>query len=513
MRQIREIVRLRKDRKLSYDKIGQALGMSKRTAIRYMDRAEKANLTWPIPETMDDGQLERLLFPGREMPASYLARQFDFDATEKELRSKKYHVTRQLLWKEYREGHPEGYSYQHFCRLYREWRKKRSVTMRQEHAPGKKLFVDFAGDTMEVRTAVPGEIRKAQIFVATLGYSNYTYVEAMWQMDAAATLSAVCNALEYIGGAPEVIVPDNMKTAVSKPNRYEAEIARPFEELAQHYSSVVIPTRPQKPKDKAKVEGEVGHVERSILAALRNRTFFSLSELNAAIRDLLHVFNTALLQGRDESRAALLDEEKPLLQLLPIQRYEYSTWKQLKVHPDSHIQVNRHCYSVPCTYVYKHVDVRITAHCVEVFFQGKRIASHQRSALTYGSTTLPDHLPSSHQVYAAQQTPEYYLERARSIGPNMEDLLLAVMEKKKHPELGFRACLGILSLAKGYTNERLETAATRALLLGSVSYPSVKSILDTGLDLRPYVVPPSHTPVVHENVRGANYYTTQGKLS
>ena len=510
MRQIREIMRLRKDKQLSYDKIGQALGMSKRTAIRYMDRAEKANLTWPIPETMDDEQLERLLFPTKERTAAYLARQFDFDVTEKELKSKKYHVTRQLLWKEYQEDHPGGYSYQHFCRLHRTWRKSRTVSMRQEHPPGKKLFVDFAGDTMEVRTGVPGEIRKAQIFVATLGYSNYTYVEAMWQMDSAATLNAVCNALEYIGGAPEVIVPDNMKTAVSKPSRYEAEIARPFEELAQHYGIVVIPTRPGKPKDKAKVENEVGHSERTILAALRNRTFFSLRELNEAIREQLERLNAAPMQGREESRAMLLEEEKPLLQPLPLERYEYSTWKQLKVHPDSHIQVNRHCYSVPCTYVYKQVDVRITAHLVEVFFQGKRIASHQRSALTYGSTTVVDHLPSSHQAYAAQQTPEYYLERARSIGPYMEDLLLAVMEKKKHPELGFRACLGILGLAKGYPNERLETAAQRALLLGSLSYLSVKSILDKGIDLRPYVVPPSHTPVAHENVRGATYYTSQG---
>ncbi|MGC8462026.1 MAG: IS21 family transposase, partial [Candidatus Dormibacteria bacterium] len=362
------------------------------------------------------------------------------------------------------------------------------------------------------RTAVPGEIRKAQVLVATLGYSNYTYVEAMWQMDSAATLNAVCNALEYFGGVPEVIVPDNMKTAVTRPNRYEAEIARPFEELAQHYGCVVIPTRPRKPKDKAKVENEVLHAERNILAVFRNRTFFSLKELNQAIWEQLELLNTAPLQGRDESRAVLLEEERPELQQLVLQRYEYAVWYPLKVHPDSHIQVNHHCYSVPCLYVHKHVDVRVTAHIVEIFFQGKRIASHQRSALSSGSTTIVDHLPSSHQEYAAQQTQEYYLERARGIGPYIEDLILAVMEKKKHPELGFRACLGILSLAKGYPNERLESAAQRALLLGSFSYHSVKSILSKGIDQRPYVVPPAHTPIVHENVRGADYYNTQGEL-
>jgi len=506
MRQTREILRLRREKELSFDKIGAALRMSKRTVRLYVERSDKAQLTWPLPETMDDEQLERLLFPAQAPTEAQIARRIDFYAVEEELKNKDFHVTRQLLWSEYRASHPDGYSYQHFSRLYREWKQGKGVSMRQQHDPGKKLFIDFAGDTMGVRTAVPGEIRKAQIFVATLGYSNYTWVEAMWQQDATATLGAVSNALEYFGGVPEVIVPDNMKTAVSKPGRYEAEIARPFEELAQHYRLVVIPARSRKPRDKAKVESAVGHVERSVLAVLRHRTFFSLQELNGAILEQLTLLNAALFQGREESRATLFGEEKGFLQPLPQQRYEYATWKKAKVHPDSHIQVSRHCYSVPSTYVHREVDVKITAHVVEVFFGGKRIASHQRSILAYGSTTVPDHLPSAHQAYAAQQTPEYYLERARDIGPRMEELIIAVMGKKKHPELGFRACLGILSLAKPYPADRMESAAQRALLLGSFSYSSMKSILEKRLDQRPYVVQPKKPPILHENLRGSSYY-------
>lgn len=511
MRQIREILRLRREKELSFDKIASALRMSKRTVRLYVERADRARLTWPLPETMDDGQLEQLLFPVQAPTEAQIAREIDFEAVEKGLKSRKFHVTRQLLWSEYSASHPDGYSYPHFCRLHREWRKSRAVSMRQQHEPGRKLFIDFAGDTMNVRTAVPGEIRKAQIFVATLGYSNYTWVEAMWQQDSAATLGAVSNALEYFSGVPEVIVPDNMKTAVKKPGLYEAEIARPFEELAQHYSMAVLPARSRKPRDKAKVESAVGHVERSVLAVLRHRTFFSLKELNEAILEQLTLLNAAPFQGREESRVSLFEEEKGLLQPLPQQRYEYATWKQAKVHPDSHIQVSRHCYSVPSTYVHRQVDVRTTAHVVEVFFGGKRIASHQRSVLSYGSTTVAGHLPSAHQAYAAQQTPEYYLERARDIGPCMEELLIAVMGKKKHPELGFRACLGILSLARPYPRERMESAAQRALLLGSFSYSSMKSILEKGLDQRPYLVKPRKPPILHENLRGASYYA-QGEI-
>lgn len=512
MRQIREILRLRHEKGLSYERIHESLRMSKRTVQSYIERAEKANLAWPLPEIMDDEQLELLLFPTKERTAAYCAKQMDFDATEKELLSKKFHVTRHILWVEYKAGHPAGYSYQHFCRLYGEWKKTKPVTMRQHHLPGKKAFIDFAGDLMEIRTLVPGEIRKAQIFVATLGYSNYTYVEAMWHQDASATLNAVCNALEYFGGVPEVIVPDNMKTAVAKPNRYEAEIARPFEELAEHYGIVVIPARSRKPKDKAKVESAVGHVERTILAALRHRTFFSLQELNNAIWKLLSELNAAPLQGRVESRADLWEEEKAQLQFLRSQRYEYAVWKPAKVHPDSHIQVNHRCYSVPCIYVYKRVEVCTTAHLVEVWYQGKRIASHPRSALTYGASTIDGHLPPKHQAYAAQQTPEYYQERGRAIGPNMEAFLEDVMARKKHPELGFRSCLGILSLTKGYGSERMEAAAQRALVCGIHSYTSIKSMLEKGLDQRPYVVRPEYKPIVHENVRGADYFTKQGEL-
>ncbi|EQD42056.1 Integrase catalytic region, partial [mine drainage metagenome] len=290
------------------------------------------------------------------------------------------------------------------------------------------------------------------------------------------------------------------------------EIARPFEELAAHYEMAVIPARSKKPKDKAKVENEVGHVERSILAALRHRQFFSLEELNKDILKRLEILNTTAFQKRPESRKSLWEEEKASLQPLPQSRYEYGLWKWVKVHPDSHIDFERHFYSVPCEYVHQKVELRATAHVVEIFHQGKRIASHQRSLLPGGFTTVIEHLPASQQAYTAQQTPEYYLEKGLAIGPCMEELMLSIMAKRKYKEQAFRSCLGILSLEKSYGKERLETAAKRALLLGSFSYKSIKSILDKGLDQLPYLLPLLHEPILHENLRGATYYDEQEEI-
>lgn len=508
MRQIREILRLRHNMNLSYDQISRALRISKRTIEQYIDRANRVGINWPIPEGMEDDQLELLLFPVNKSQQNDHAGEIDFKKIQEELSNRKYHVSLLLLWNEYIIEHPNGYSYPHFCMLYREFKKSNRVFMHQHHEPGEKMFVDFAGDTVPIYCSDTGEVIEALIFVATLGYSNYTYVEAMYRQDLRSVINAVVNSLKYFKGSPKVIVPDNMKTAVTKSCRYEPEIARPFEELAAHYQIAVIPTRVRRPKDKSKVENEVGHTERSILAPLRNFKFFSVQELNKEIARLLEIINTTPFQKRPESRKDLFErEEKDTLQPLPVSHYEYATWKTVKVHPDCHISFENHYYSVPSKYVGQILDLRSTLHLVEIFKDSSRVASHQRSSI-YGYTTVVDHLPESQKVYRAQQKPEYYTERAKTIGPFTEKLINQVMEKKQHKEQSFRTCLGMLSLEKGYGKERLESAAKRALYYNAFTYKSLKSILKTGLDKEklPDTPADSAESMVHENIRGEEYY-------
>ena len=393
MRQIREILRLRHQMNLSYEQIGRSLRISKRTVKQYVDRANKAQLSWPIKDELDDNQLELLLFRAKAVNQDNLLKQVDFKWLE-ELSNKKYHISLQLLWNEYSAEQEDGYSYSHFCSLYRKYKKSKRVSMHQNHEPSEKMFIDFAGDTIPIICVYTGEITLAQIFVAVLGYSSCTYAEAMYKQDSQATVNAAVNSLEYFEGSPNVVVPDNMKTAVSKPSRYEPEIARPFKELAAYFCMAVIPARVRRPKDKSKVENEVGHVERSILAPLRNITFYSIQELNCAIHKGLEILNTTPFQKRPESRKDLWKEERSSLQPLLLTRYEYATWKLVKVHPDSHVSFENHFYSVPFNYVGEKLDLRSTLNIVGIFHDTKRIASHKRNS-HYGFTTVVEHLPES----------------------------------------------------------------------------------------------------------------------
>ncbi len=508
MRQIREILRLRHNMNLSYEEISRSLRISKRTVEQYIDRANRVQISWPIPDGIEDDQLELLLFPANKAREDGPLAQIDFEKIQEELSNRKYHVSLLLLWNEYITEHQDGYSYPHFCMLYREFKKSKRVSMHQHHEPGEKMFIDFAGDTVRVYGSNTGEVIEAQIFVAVLGYSNYTYVEAMYKQDSRSVINAVVNSLKYFKGSPRVIVPDNMKTAITKSCRYEPELARPFEELATHYQIAVIPARVRRPKDKSKVENEVGHAERSILAPLRNFKFFSVQELNKEIARLLEILNATPFQKRPESRTDLWEKEEiNALQPLPSSDYEYATWKTVKVHPDCHISFENHYYSVPSKYVGQKLDLRSTLHLVEIFKDSSRVTSHRRSSI-YGYTTVVDHLPEAQKVYRAQQKPEYYTDRAKAVGPFTEELIGKVMDKKQHKEQSFRTCLGMLSLEKGYGKERLESAAKRALYYGAFTYKSLKSILKTGLDKEelPDTPADSTESMIHENIRGEEYY-------
>jgi transposase len=504
MRKVREVLRLRHALGLSYRKINEALGVGKTSVGEIVRRAEVIGLTWPLPQLFDDGELERRLFTASgeaqpERPAP------DWAKLHEEL--KRRSVTLVLLWQEYRAEHPDGYGYSRFCDLYGEWRRSVSATMRQTHAAGEKLFVDFAGDTVAVIDPLTSDTQAAHIFVAALGASNFTYAEARWSEGLADWIGVHVNALAAIGGVPKAVVCDNLKAGVTKPSRYEPGINRTYAELANHYGFAVLPTRIKKPRDKAKAEVAVQIVQRLVLARLRNRRFFSLDELNTAIRECVADLNARIMRKLGKSRRELLETiERPALKPLPAEPYRYAEWKRARVAPDYHIEIAGHYYSVPSRLIREVVEARITTTTVEIFHRGIRVASHAFSAVRNRHTTIAEHMPSAHRRYA-EWTPARLMGEAEKIGPATLALFEAIMQGKPHPEQGFRSCLGILRLAKEYGFDRLEAACRRGNDIGARSYGSIASILQHGLD-RAYAQEKvaDDVPIRHANIRGQGYY-------
>jgi len=413
-----------------------------------------------------------------------------------------------LLWDEYKALYPDGYQYSQFCDLYRAYAKKLDISMRQIHHAGEKLFVDYCGQTVPVIDKSTGEVHDCQIFVAVLGASNFTYAEATYTQGLPDWTSSHVRALEYIGGVPEILVPDNLLSGITKACRYEPGVNRTYQELTVHYGTVVIPARVRKPKDKAKVEAGVLLVQRWILAALRNRAFFSLRELNAAIRELLSKLNSRPFKKLPGSRMSrFLEIDKPALRPLPAVPFEYAEWKIKKRSGiDYHIEVDGHYYSVPYQLRNEYLDIRLTESIAEVFFHSKRVASHIRSYAKGRYTTIPEHMPKAHREYA-EWTPERVIRWASETGKSTADLVTAILAKNLHPQQGFRAALGIITLAKKFGKERVEAACKRALAIGGISFRSVKSILETGMDKKPLPEPKTASPAItHSNIRGAEYY-------
>ena len=504
MRKVREVLRLKHVLGLSYRKISEATGVGKTQVAEYARRAEAAGIRWPVPEGIDDVELERRLFPvadegDRVRPA------IDWPAIQNELRRRG--VTLLLLWQEYLAEQPAGYSYTRFCELHKIWRRTVSATMRQTHLAGERLFVDWAGDTIGVIDPATGEEHRARIFVAALGASNYTYAEARWTETLPDWTGAHVNMFAAIGGVPQALVPDNLKVGITKPSRYEPGINRTYQDLADHYDCVVLPTRIVKPRDKAKVEVAVQIVERFVLAKLRNRTFFSLAELNTAIRDCVAAINAKVMRRIGKSRVELLETlERPALNALPGEPYAYAEWKRARVAPDYHIEVADHFYSVPSKLIREIVEARITSATVEIFHKGSRIASHARSAVRNRHTTVPEHMPSAHRRYA-EWTPARMMEEASKVGPATVALFEAIMKGKPHPEQGFRSCLGVISLVKSYGPARVEAACRRGNHVGSTTYGSIASILKHGLDKAfAQEATPDAPPLRHDNIRGPDTY-------
>ena len=416
-------------------------------------------------------------------------------------------VTLTLLWHEYKSAHPQGLQYSRFCDRYRAWAGTLDAVMRQEHRAGEKLFVDYAGQTTEVVDRRTGEIRQAQIFVAVLGASSYTYAEATWTQQLPDWIGSHVRAFQFLGGTSEILVPDNLRSAVTQAHRYEPDLNPTYADLANHYGVAVLPARARRPRDKAKAEAGVLLVERWILAVLRNRTFFSLEELNREIARLLEQLNARPFRKLPGSRRQWFEQlDRPALRPLPEQPYEYAEWKKVRVNIDYHVEVEGHYYSVPHALVRKALEVRYTERTVECLYRGQRVASHVRSQLKGHHTTVAEHMPASHRQYA-EWTPQRLIRWAEKTGPATAGVVQTILQSRAHPQQGFRACLGILRLGKGYGDERLEAACRRALRIGSPSYKSIDSILRQGLDRK--ALPEQQElelSIEHDNIRGADYY-------
>lgn len=508
MRQVRELMRLHREAGLGVRETARRAGIAESTMREMVKRFDRSGLEWPLAADLDNAQLEAKLYgaagvkPGRRrLPAP------DWAAVHRELKRK--HVTLQTLWEEYIEAHPDGYRYSRYCDLYRGWEGRLPVTMRQTHLAGDKLFVDYAGDKLGVvidrRT---GERRDAHIFVAVMGASSLSFACATWTETLADWVDAHVQAFAAFGGAPRLLVPDNAKVAVIKACLYDPQVNRSYAEMARHYGTTCLPTRPRKPRDKAKVEACVGIVERWLFGRLRNQIFYSLAELNAAIAALIARLNDErVLRQFGRTRRQLFEElDAPLLMPLPTEPYVHAEWQARRVGLDYHVEVAHHFYSVPHRYARQPVEARLTARTVEIFIRGERIAVHMRGSGNGRHTTLPEHMPSSHRRFADWTLAKILTESGR-IGPCAQLLCEKILEDRPHPEQGFRSCMGILSLEKRFGAQRLEAAALRALEIGARNYGSLKSILEKGLDGQPLRPRDSdHQPIDHGNIRGPDYY-------
>ena len=511
MRQIKEVLRLKFEAKLSHERIAAATGLSKGAVTNYLKRAADAGIGWPLAPPMDDAGLEALLFAQASAPLAIYAAP-DFAHIHQELKRKG--VTLQLLWEEYHAAHIGcAYRYSQFCFHYGHFRARLKRSMRQVHRAGEKLFLDYCGNTVPIIDAATGEMRPAQIFVAVLVASNYTYAEASWSQQLPDWIGSHIRTFEFLSSVPALLVPDNLKSAIKRACRYEPEATSTYADMARHYGTAILPARPFHPRDKAPVEAGVLLVQRWILARLRNPQFFSLAELNAAIRELLIDLNNRPFKKLEGSRAsafALID--RPAMAPLPVTRYEYAEWKAAIVNIDYHVEIDSHYYSVPHSLVRHKIEVSYTATTVECFFKGKRVAVHMRSHSRGRHTTLAEHMPESHRKHS-EWSPGRLLNWALSIGPGSREVVKWQLENRPHPEQGYRACLGLLNLAKHYGPERLEAACRRALAIGSPTRKRIKSILDAKLDQHPELFPTpasenpaSPPPAPHANVRGADYF-------
>ena len=507
MRKIKEILRLKFDCGISEREISRSCQVSRSTVADYIRRTAAAKLTWTEASVLAETQLEARLFPTEHIPSSVQRPPPDCEYIYNQLRTyRKFNLTLSQLWLEYKEKHPDGYQYTQFCEHYWRWRKRLDYCMRQEHRASEKLFIDYS-DGLSIVDPLTGELVLTQLFVAVWGASTYTYAEATLSQTLPDWIGSHGRAFEYFGCVPRVLVPDNLKSGVTDACFYEPELNPTYSDMAEHYGCAVLPARPRKPRDKAKVENGVLIAQRWILAVLRQRIFYSLAELNAAIRECLERLNTRLMRRMGKSRRELFETiDRPNALPLPNRPYEYAEWGKAKVNIDYHIEVDHHYYSVPFRLLRERLDVRLTATIVEAFHKGERVAAHVRLYTKNGYTTLPEHMPPSHRYYA-EWNPARFIQWAGKTGEATARLVEKVLSTRPYPEQGYKACLGIINLTRDYDPLRVEAAARRALEFNSCSYRSMKAILSAGLDRHAHgsqAAIPGLLP--HQNIRGQEYY-------
>ena len=506
MRQVIEILRLKHQHQLSVREIARSCGIASSTVGDYLQRAELAQLRWPVPEGLSEAELERRLFSAlpKEASASIGRSIPDWGYVHSELR--RPNMTLRLLWQEYHRADPSGFKYSRYCQLYHEWSDVLEPTLRQKHLPGEKLFVDWAGQSVPIHNAADGSTSPASLFVAVLGASNKMYAEAFPDQKLNSWITAHVHAYEFYGGVPGLTVPDNAKTAVVKACRYEAILHRTYQEMAEHYGTTILPTRPARPRDKAKAETAVQIAQRQILAALRDLRFFNVPELNQAIRPRLDPINAQPFQKLEGSRNQWFESmDKPKLKALPGTPFVLATWQEATVNIDYHVALEGHYYSAPYGLIHQRLQVRLTDSTVELFHQSKRIAAHVRSFQRGKFTTLDEHRPKSHQRYL-EWTPERITDWGKKIGPNCARVLEEVLASRAHPEHGFRSCMGIIRQGKTHGEARLEAACIRALHFGTPTYRSIESILKQQLDQQPLESDPPFKRPLHDNVRAQAYF-------
>jgi transposase len=490
---------------ISAREIGRILGVARSTIQDNLKRAQEAGLAWPVSAELTDAAIEEWLF-ARSGYKQGVRRRAETVWGELVFELKRPGVNLQVLWEEYREQHPAGFGYSRFCELFREFEARLSPVMRQDHRAGDKVFVDYSGKRIGIVDGASGEVRQAEIFVGVLGASSFTYAEASWSQTLADWIGAHVRIFRAFGGVPRLIVPDNLKSGVNKPSFYDPEINRSYGRMASHYGVGVLPARPYRPRDKAKVESGVRFAQSYILGRLRRQTFFSLAEANQAIAGMVDRINDYVMRRIGVSRRHLFETiERPALATLPAPEYEFAEWGLARVALDYHVEVCGFFYSVPHELIRQQVDTRATERGVEIFHQGKRIAVHQRR---YGGSkhgTDIEHMPSAHRRYA-EWTPERFRRWGASIGPNTEGLVTAILASRPHPEQGFRTCLGILRLFKDLEPGRAEAVADRAVAIGAFTYKSLASIVAKKLDRSTAAPGEPQAVSTHGNLRGSGYF-------
>jgi transposase len=506
MEHLREILRQKLGLGRTHRQVARSLGVSPSTVAGVFSDARALKLDLAAVDALSDADLEERLYP-KAVP-SVVRAEPDCAALHLELR--KPAVTLALLHLEYLTAHPDGLRYTAFCERYRTWAKRQSPLMRQVHVAGDKMFVDYAGLRPRIIDPVTGEVTDVELFVAVLGASNYTFAEATRTQQVGDFVASIARGLTFFGGVPRAIVPDQLKSAVIKACRYDPGVQRTTAELARHYDTTILPARPKSPRDKAKVEVGVQIAERWLIARIRNETFTSLGALNARLAELVADLNARVMRTYKASRRELFERlDKPALGALPDMPFETSTWKKVALNIDYHVAFDHHFYSAP--HALRHEDValwlRATGNAIEIFHGRERIAAHARSYVAGGFTTVTEHMPSSHRAHA-EWTPSRILGWAEQVGPSVRELCDVILRERRHPEWGYRSCLGLFRLTKKYGNARVDAASRRALYAGARSYRPVLTILEHDLDGQPLPEPaaPASTGPTHENVRGPDYY-------